>query len=278
MIDNYNLILLSGGRYHCDASWGKHVLGNDQCYKVYFPVSGRALLEFDADSCILEAGRSFLISGFRLTRQTCPKAMEVYWLHFVPESLYLRFLLDQLPPVCSSSILHSGWLEEDRQTICKIFKNPHSASNEPRQDRSPLLDCRINGLLLVLISRLLECSQDRPTPLFDAELCRLRPAIDYMQSHFRENPSLKEMAKRVGMAPNHFHRKFKQLLGRTPFDYMLSQRMDRARNLLGSTTLTIKEICVMVGYDDPAYFSRIFTGRMGATPSQYRSNHQWHGT
>jgi phosphoribosylformylglycinamidine (FGAM) synthase-like amidotransferase family enzyme len=50
MIDDFNLVLLSGGFNHCDAAWSKPATGIDQCYKVYFPVSGRAYLEMD-DEC-----------------------------------------------------------------------------------------------------------------------------------------------------------------------------------------------------------------------------------
>lgn len=98
-----------------------------------------------------------------------------------------------------------------------------------------------------------------------------------MQLHYRENPPLAEIASHVGMAANHFHRRFAALFGKTPFEHMLAQRMDRARHLLASTAMTVKEVSNQVGYEDSAYFSRVFTKRFGITPSDYHSRPLWHG-
>lgn len=273
MIDNYNLILLSGGQHHCDRSWSRKATGTDRCYKVYFPVSGAAALQLGPDKIALRPGQVYLISGYRLTHQYCPKAMEVFWLHFVPESLYLRHLVDQLPAVfhCPRP---DDWSLERLRDLCEVFQNPFSDTNRPRKESSPVADCRVHGILLTLISRALEVLADAPS--FQPEWQRLKPAVDFMQLHYRENPPLAEIASQVDMAANYFHRRFAALFGRTPFEHMLAQRMDRARHLLASTAMTVKEVTNQVGYEDAAYFSRVFTKRFGITPSDYQSRPLWH--
>lgn len=270
MIDNYNLILLSGGHHHCNKSWSRKAAGTDRCYKVYFPVSGRASLQMGPDTVTLRAGQAYLISGFQLTRQDCPQAMEVFWAHFVPESPYLHHLLHQFPAVyqCERPGI---WSLEKLRDLCEIFQNPFSDENLPRRDSSPVADCRTHGMLLMLISMALESQSLADVPAFQPEWQRLKPAVDYMQLHFQENPPLAEIASHVAMAPNHFHRRFTTLFGKTPFEHMLAQRMDRARHLLASTALTVKEVAARVGYEDAAYFSRIFSKRFGITPSDYHS-------
>ncbi|MEI8138243.1 MAG: helix-turn-helix transcriptional regulator [bacterium] len=57
----------------------------------------------------------------------------------------------------------------------------------------------------------------------------------------------------------------------SPFLYMMNQRLNKARHLLSSTSLSIKEIAEAVGYDNPLYFSRVFTTQMNITPSRYRA-------
>jgi transcriptional regulator GlxA family with amidase domain len=52
---------------------------------------------------------------------------------------------------------------------------------------------------------------------------------------------------------------------------MMNQRLNKARHLLSSTSLSIKEIAEAVGYDNPLYFSRVFTTQMNITPSRYRA-------
>jgi AraC-like DNA-binding protein len=61
--------------------------------------------------------------------------------------------------------------------------------------------------------------------------------------------------------------------GLTPIDYVVTLRIVRARELLASTTLSIGEIARAVGYDDPAYFSRLFARRVGESPSRFRHQH-----
>ena len=101
MIENINLNLLSGGYFRCDPAWSRIANSLDRCYKVYFPVSGAALLEMESGEYAIRAGQVYFISGFKLHRQICAREMKVYWLHFIPESFYFRHILDQLPAVRS---------------------------------------------------------------------------------------------------------------------------------------------------------------------------------
>jgi AraC-like DNA-binding protein len=112
---------------------------------------------------------------------------------------------------------------------------------------------------------------------FQPEYYRLKPAFDFMQSHSRENPSLERIARQVGLAPNYFHRRFRALFGTTPFNFMLAGRLNQARRLLAGTELSIKEIAAAVGYDDPPYFTRVFTRKMHVAPSAYRASLRRYG-
>jgi AraC-like DNA-binding protein len=270
MIDDFNLLLLSGGFYRCDATWSRPANGIDRCYKVYCPVSGEAHLEMNDARYTLTPRRIYFISGFRLKQQVCPRQMSVYWAHFVPESLYLRYLLDQLPSVCSWTRRNAA---VSYREICAIFERPYAEQNRPRADSAPSLDCRIQALLLGLIARLLEKMDQDRMRAFQPEYYRLKGAFDFMQSHFRENPSLATIAGQVGLAPNYFHRRFHSLFGTTPFNFMLAQRLNQARRLLASTDLSIKEVASAVGYDDPPYFTRVFTRQLQMSPTTYRARH-----
>jgi AraC-like DNA-binding protein len=275
MIDNFNLIALSGGRFRCTPAWNKEASGIDQCYKVYFPVAGGARLEMDSGSFPLAAGSIYFISGFRLRRQVCKTSMEVFWVHFVPESLYLRYLLDQLPPANRLSYSVMGWSAAHHRDLCQCFDNPGREENRLRADTSPALACRLQGLLLLLVSQLLAKLDPTKLGKFDPGIFRLKPALDFMQQRYRENPSLTQIAGVAALAPNYFHRRFHQLFGVTPFNYMLSQRLNRARHLLASTDFSIKDISHAVGYEDQLYFTRVFSRQLQMSPSAYRDSHRW---
>jgi AraC-like DNA-binding protein len=275
MIDDFNLILLSGGRYLCDPTWTKHASSIDECFKVYYPVSGEACLEMDSGQFPIEAKGVYFVSGFRLRRQACPTAMEVYWLHFVPVSLYLRYLLDRVTPVLRLLPERAGWSTALEQDICKCFDNPFRDQNLPRPDATPAIACRLQGFLLTLVSRLLETLKPEMLREFHPEFLRLKPALDFMHRHYRDNPSLERVAAVAGLAPNYFHRRFHRLFGLTPFNYMLNQRLNQARHLLASTPLSVKEVAGSVGYADQLYFTRVFAHQMQMSPSEYRKAHRF---
>ncbi len=100
----------------------------------------------------------------------------------------------------------------------------------------------------------------------------LQNAIDYMDSNYTLNPPLEAIAATANLTPNYFHRAFKQILGLTPYDYMLKKRLNKAKGLLTSTDLPISQIAELSGYENSYYFSRIFKKHSGKTPSQVRQN------
>ena len=270
MIEDYNLILLSGGHHLCDRTWTRAANGADQCYKIYLPVAGLAELVMSDGRYNIKAGNVYFISGYGLRRQICDSQMDVYWIHFVPESLYLSYLLDQLGPVHHwprSSADSSVIVDQD---ICAMFDNPDGELNRPRSDSPLTTACRIHGFLLGLIARLLDKLEHAALHDFHPEYYQLKPALDYMQEHYREKPALVDIARQVHLAPNYFHRRFVQLFGITPFNYMLAQRLNHARHLLMGTSLNIKEVADAVGYDNPFYFTRLFTKTYGVSPRSFR--------
>ena len=274
MIEDLNLNLLSGGFFRCGPAWTRPASSIDRCYKVYFPVSGAARLEMESGSFDIRSGRIYFISGFHLARQICERRMEVYWLHFVPESLYLRHLLDQLPPVQSWSRADGGWPAGSYADICRVFEQPFSEQNRPRGDLSAAAVCRICGLLLELVAHRLESLDEVAVQKLHPDFYRLKPALDYLHQHGKENLTLSRLAAVAGLAPNYFQRRFKAVFGVTPFEHLLGQRLNQARHLLASTRLTIKEIADAVGYRDPLYFTRVFSRQLQMTPTAYRAAHQ----
>jgi len=274
MLENINLNLLSGGYFHCEPAWTRQANSLDRCYKVYFPVAGAARLAMAAGDFEIKCGRVYFISGFKLRRQICEKEMKVYWLHFIPESFHLRHFLDQLPPVLSWSRTAEGWPARSYENVCRLFEPPFSEQNQLRGDLATATVCRVSGLLLNLVAHCLEGMDESSFKDLHPDFYRLKPTLEFMHQHYRENLTLAKLAGMAGMAPNYFHRRFKRSMGVTPFEYILGERLNQARHLLASTRLTIKETADAVGYRDPLYFSRIFSKRLQMSPVKYRATHQ----
>ena len=106
----------------------------------------------------------------------------------------------------------------------------------------------------------------------------LQDAVAYIDENFdREDISLNRVAQTIGMSPNHFSSIFSQEIGMTFIEYLISRRMERAKELLRTTQLRSSEVAYRVGYRDPHYFSSTFKKMQGMTPREYRVSCQEQG-
>jgi AraC family transcriptional regulator len=99
---------------------------------------------------------------------------------------------------------------------------------------------------------------------------RLRRAIEFMHDNYSRELALEEIAAAAYLSEYHFARLFKQIMGVTPHVYLANLRLERARKLLTSTSLSISEIAARVGYQSQSHFTKIFKSVTGLTPRLYR--------
>jgi AraC family transcriptional regulator len=98
--------------------------------------------------------------------------------------------------------------------------------------------------------------------------------LDRFASDLAAEPSLAELAADVGLSTFHFARAFKASTGLPPHQQLLALRLEKARELLEMSDLTVTEISAEVGYSDPGYLARLFRKHVGATPAAYRRERQ----
>lgn len=99
----------------------------------------------------------------------------------------------------------------------------------------------------------------------------IKQAIAYINKNFSHNIGVEDIARAVGISPAHLSRLFKQEVGRTVIEYLTLVRLEQAKLLLRKGDLTLEEISRRVGYNDVAYFSRVFKREVGVTPGIFRS-------
>lgn len=92
----------------------------------------------------------------------------------------------------------------------------------------------------------------------------------FMEFHYAQSHSLRDLAGRHGMCAKYFSEVFKKYTGITPIDYLIGYRMKQAYKFLLTTTCNVKEIAQSVGYQDAYYFSRLFKKQFGFSPSEVR--------
>ena len=95
-------------------------------------------------------------------------------------------------------------------------------------------------------------------------------AIAYIEKHYTESITLEEIANQVGLTPQYFSTYFKEEMDCTLIDYITKLRIEKAKEIIRNSQMSVQEICFIVGYHDPNYFSRIFKKYVGLTPSKYK--------
>ncbi|MET7450961.1 helix-turn-helix transcriptional regulator [Streptomyces sp. NPDC005574] len=103
------------------------------------------------------------------------------------------------------------------------------------------------------------------------DLVRLRRARDRMNREYAEPLDVAALAGTALMSPGHFQRSFRAAFGETPYSYLMTRRIERAKALLRRGDLTVTEVCVAVGCTSLGSFSSRFTELVGETPSAYRA-------
>ena len=108
-----------------------------------------------------------------------------------------------------------------------------------------------------------------------ADLVQLRRARDRIDRDYAQPLDVPAMARAALMSPAHFSRKFRAAYGETPYSYLMTRRIERAKALLRDGT-SVTDTCVAVGCTSLGSFSSRFTEIVGETPSQYRARDHGH--
>ena len=95
-------------------------------------------------------------------------------------------------------------------------------------------------------------------------------AIHFMRENVRKRLTLKEIADYVGISQSYFSTLFQSKTGYSPLNYFIHLKIQEACHHLDFTDMKINQISLLVGFEDPFYFSRLFTKTMGNSPREYR--------
>lgn len=101
---------------------------------------------------------------------------------------------------------------------------------------------------------------------------RLRRLDEFILAHLHTNISIEQMAQVVGLGVWTFTRHFKTTTGRSPHEYVMERRIERARRLLEQGSLAIKEVAAHTGFSDQAHMTRVFRARLGVTPARLKKS------
>lgn len=124
-------------------------------------------------------------------------------------------------------------------------------------------------LLQELICLLLEMNEQAAKLSAAEEAGKLRLTIRYLNEHYLDNVTVEQLARMSGMGRSKYSAAFQLSMGKKPLEYLNDLRIDKARKLLASSELPLREVARQVGFNDEYYFNRRFTKRIGIPPGMY---------
>jgi AraC family transcriptional regulator len=104
---------------------------------------------------------------------------------------------------------------------------------------------------------------------------RIKKVLEYVNIHYSEKITTKDLSSVCGLSLSHFHRIFTQIMNYTPNNLIIKVRLDKAKEYIVKTELTIYDIAEKCGFDNVSYFSYLFKQKTGLSPSQFRKRHRY---
>ena len=133
-----------------------------------------------------------------------------------------------------------------------------------RVNYDDLLNMNLRHIFL-MINRYLKEGRQLGSDMID----EVERATHYFNENYNQPISIEKYAAEHNFTPSWFIQNFKQVTKMTPLQYIVSLRITNAMNLMDNTSYNVTQIAAAVGYDNPLYFSRLFSKHTGMSPRQY---------
>lgn len=180
------------------------------------------------------------------------------FIHLMFEDTFSKQLLSSFPDQIDIS-------NNINKYIC-LFSEIIRTFNFPSKNYELYLGSKTLQLLYMLS---LETTSDEYPSENDNNI--IARSIAYMDEHFTEKITLKDIANSVCLSPIYFHQMFSQAMcKKTPSDYILNKRIDLAKKLLVSSPKSLSEIAFFCGFSSQSYFGQVFKQKTNMTPYEYR--------
>jgi AraC-like DNA-binding protein len=188
----------------------------------------------------------------------------IYWLHFrgnFADSLVQHITSDE-HLICASPIREEIIIE-----LVSLFDNAYSMLERGFALNHIILAEQAISYLLTLLCFSGQVGLNKA----QNELV-VNHAISMMQSRLHGQLTLNELAEQSGLSKSHFVFLFKKVTQKSPIDYFLHLKIQKACQLLTLSNWNIQQIAESLGFNDPYYFSRLFHKMVGQSPNKYRLN------
>lgn len=254
-IHDLKLQILASMHARCGPKWRTQDLATPFC-RLYLPESGGGFLRVDGETVPMVPGFAYLLPPELPISYGCP------------ELLVLRaFHLELMTPDHFS--LFRG---VDRILWTPVSREMLEALIELHQSQSYYSCLKLKQLVYTILVELYgQLPQGAETVVTHSE--HVRDTVNHIHSYLSAQLTVEELAERRKISHTTLNNHFRRELGTTVGKYIDEQLMNRARELLCHSGLSLAQISAQLGFSDQFYFSNKFKAFSGLSPSQYRRNH-----
>ena len=264
LINNLDLKLYYCGTQNCSPnhSWGPAI---KEHFKIHYIHKGKGIFRLGNKTYHLKEGQGFLI---------CPSVIAYYkaddkepwsysWCAFdgINAEAYLkRANLTNANPIFEYN-------KDDK--VIKCFEEMIQATDSEKSS-----DLRLQSLLYLFLATIVDetvldssCEESKTN-----KNMYINKAIDFIHINYSRKIRVFDVTKFIGLDRKYISKLFKDIVGVTIQDYLISFRINKAKEMMKDKQLSIGDISRSVGYDNPLIFSKIFKKVNGLSPSKYRDS------
>ncbi|MEQ9307450.1 MAG: AraC family transcriptional regulator [Marinoscillum sp.] len=191
-------------------------------------------------------------------RSSLQKPWSLYWAHF--QGTNASLLYSRIYPEGTIDVRPLAHKEEN----LKIFRQVIQILGNNFDEK--LLELASIQMLYFFSS----IAYKKETDQLDIKHDRVNNSIEFMKKNLDKSLSNQELASQQNLSVSHYSSLFKAETGYSPSKYLTKLKIQKSCQYLYFTDMTIKEICLKLGFDDPYYFSRLFKKQMRVAPSNYK--------
>jgi AraC family transcriptional regulator of arabinose operon len=230
-------------------------------YQLIYLVGGKGTFNMDNKTIEVHEGQIVIYTPNEPQNYTyyAKDATEAYWIHFTGNGAH-DYL--QQCGLLNSTIHTVGQVDD----VCALFKKIIHELNMKKPLSEHMTTAYLLNLLTLIGRRLLNTERQQKAD-FHADINMI---MEIMHENYSQSLVVSELAKKCNLSLFRFIHKFKAVTGTTPGKYVTGIRVNEAKKMLSETSLPVREVASIVGYENPLYFSRVFCQAVGIPPSRYK--------
>ncbi len=244
----------------------------------YFSVEGKSRFSFGSNYQLdLKAGKNFF---FYNPEQELPLNIRVaggakhIFLFVTIDRIHELFVEDaaELPFLSSDNINRKLYDERDISPQTTVVLNQMFNIQLSTQAQRLFCQGKVYEILSLYFSAREVDTVSCPFLNDEENVKKIKLAKEFIMKNMTQPPSIKELAKEVGLNEYRLKVGFKEVYGNTVFGYLLDHKLEHARNLLDSGDYKVNEVAYAIGYTNPSHFISAFKKKFGVTPKKYLSH------